>query len=503
MSLKRNIVANYVGQFYATGVSILMLPIYLGYMGAEAYGLVGFFVVLQSWFRLLDLGLTPTLAREVARYTGGSMSARQLWQLLRSMEGIFVAIGLIGGATLIATSHWIAQSWLTVKTLPLEEVEVSLMLMSVTVALRWIAGIYRSAIWGFDRQVWINVFGVGVATLRFVTIVPLFIYVGTEPRVFFTYQLLVSVLETSVLIHKAYRSMPKSAGYVSWSLAPLRGVARFSFSIAFTAAVWVLVTQTDKLVLSRLIPLDQFGYFTLGVLVASAVNLVAAPISQALLPRLARYAASDDEQELRALYRHATQLVCSVVAPVALGLAVYAEPILMVWTGSETTAQAAAPIVRLYALGNGALAMAAFQYYLQYARGNLRLHVIGNVVFVVTLLPLVVWAASNYGGVGAGFVWLGHCTFFMLTWTWLVHRRHAPGLHSRWLFHDVLPIWGAVAGFTVLLTFVDVPLEAGRVVSGGVLFAIGLTLLTVGALSSRETRTLLTSAVSTQGRNRA
>ncbi|MEQ9564872.1 MAG: polysaccharide biosynthesis protein, partial [Pseudomonadales bacterium] len=133
MSFKRNIVANYVGQFYMTGVSILMVPIYLAYMGAEAYGLVGFFVVLQASFRLLDLGLSPTLAREVARYTGGAISPVSLWQLLRSMEGVFVVIGLLGGAALIASAEWIAQSWLTVKTLPLEEVEVSLLLMSVTV----------------------------------------------------------------------------------------------------------------------------------------------------------------------------------------------------------------------------------------------------------------------------------------------------------------------------------------------------------------------------------
>jgi hypothetical protein len=40
------------------------------------------------------------------------------------------------------------------------------------------------------------------------------------------------------------------------------------------------------------------------------------------------------------------------------------------------------PILSLYALCNGVLAVAALPYYLQYAKGNLRYHLIGNAVMV-------------------------------------------------------------------------------------------------------------------------
>jgi O-antigen/teichoic acid export membrane protein len=75
VSLKKNIIANYASQLYVTGVGILILPLYIKYMGAEAYGLVGFFTMLQAWFALLNMGLTPTIGRETARYHGGSMTA--------------------------------------------------------------------------------------------------------------------------------------------------------------------------------------------------------------------------------------------------------------------------------------------------------------------------------------------------------------------------------------------------------------------------------------------
>ena len=78
MNLKHNIIANYVGQFYNILIGITMVPMYVSYMGIEAYGLVGFFAMLQTWFLLLDVGLTPAMARETARFHGGAVDALSL-----------------------------------------------------------------------------------------------------------------------------------------------------------------------------------------------------------------------------------------------------------------------------------------------------------------------------------------------------------------------------------------------------------------------------------------
>ena len=45
--------------------------------------LVGFFAMLQAWFQVLDMGLTPTMAREAARFNGGAIDAMHLRRLLR------------------------------------------------------------------------------------------------------------------------------------------------------------------------------------------------------------------------------------------------------------------------------------------------------------------------------------------------------------------------------------------------------------------------------------
>ena len=89
MSLKKNILANYISQIYVAIIGIIMVPLYIKYMGSEAYGLVGFFSMLQAWFMLLDMGLTPTMARETARFRGGATDALSYRRLVRALERYF------------------------------------------------------------------------------------------------------------------------------------------------------------------------------------------------------------------------------------------------------------------------------------------------------------------------------------------------------------------------------------------------------------------------------
>ena len=53
-------------------MGLIFVPVYIKYLGIESYGLIGFFASMQAWFALLDMGMTPTLGREIARFTGGS-----------------------------------------------------------------------------------------------------------------------------------------------------------------------------------------------------------------------------------------------------------------------------------------------------------------------------------------------------------------------------------------------------------------------------------------------
>lgn len=456
-SLWRNILANYAGQIYVTAIGIIMIPLYINYMGAEAYGLVGFFAMLQAWFNLLDMGLTPTMARESARFNGGAITALDYRRLARALEGVFFIVALLGGGLLFALAEKISAHWLSASELPQGEIITTLHLISLIIALRWMCGLYRGVISGAEKLVWLSGFNSVVATARFVLVLPLLVFVSASSQAFFCFQLVVALFELAGLAWMAYRLLPtlQAAERIRWRWAPLKPVLKFSLSIAFTSSVWVLITQTDKLVLSKILPLSDYGYFTVAVLAASGIMIVSGPISSALMPRMTRLQATGQHEELIALYRQATQLVTILAIPAALMLALFSRQVLWAWTGDAILVSKAATTLSLYATGYGFLVVGAFPYYLQYAKGDLRLHLIGNFLFLLLLIPSIILAASHYGMTGAGWAWLISNLAYFFLWTALVHQKFIPSVHTSWLLVDIirpsaLPFLAAIIAALIL-----------------------------------------------------
>jgi len=491
MSLKLNVAANYASQLYATLAGIVLVPLYLKMMGTEAYGLVGFFSMLQAWFNVLDLGLTPTIARESARFFGGALAPLEYRRLYRSLSTIFGAVAVVGGGALYALSPAISSSWLHVQHLPASEVVGAVQIMAASVAMRWMGGLYRGVITGAERLVWLSGFNALIATLRFAAVFASMAVWGWTPAVFFWHQLAVAALELGVLLAVASHLVPARGPQdppIGWSFRSVQPLLRFSLTIAFTSSVWVFVTQTDKLILSGVLPLSEYGFFTLAVLVAGGITIVTGPITTALLPRLARLHAEGNHGEIVRLYNQFTQLVGVVAVALMVTLACCAEPLLYAWTGSREITLAATPILRLYALGNGLLAFGAFPFYLQYARGNLRWHLVGNIGLVVLLIPAIVLAATNAGGVGAGWVWLAMNALYLFGWVAFVHGRLEPGLHPEWIARNVLAILLPTAAVGALLRLVLPPVTGQRGLAFVEVAVVTATCFVAAALSSSRIR---------------
>jgi O-antigen/teichoic acid export membrane protein len=494
MSLKRNILASYASQIYTSVAGIVVVPLYIKYMGEEAYGLVGFFSVLQALFSLLDIGLTPTIGRETARYKGGAMTALAFLQTFRALSMIFAFIALVGGSCLWWFSSLIASRWLNAAELPVNEVTIAVQIMAISVALRWMGGLYRGVIVGSERLVWLSGFNAFVATLRFIVVFATMSFYGFTPAVFFVHQLCVALLEALGLLLMSRYLLPtkKHLGgeAIGWSFVPIRPMLKFALTIAFTSSIWVFMTQSDKFILSGILPLAEYGHFALAVLVASGVVLVGAPISNSIMPNMARLHAEGRHEELISVYRESTQLISVVAGSAAITLATCAEQLVFAWTGDVHLAKEVAPILQLYAIGNGFLAVAAFPYYLQYALGDLRYHLIGNAVIVVLLIPIIIMAATYYGGIGAGYVWLGLNGLYLLTWVAYVHHQLVPGLHSTWFTRDVFVICLPSLFFVFLVSMRQDDFD-GRLASLAYVLFVACASMILSVLSSSRMRNKL------------
>lgn len=140
-------------------MSLAFIPLYIKYLGVEAYGLIGLFALMQTLSRLLDMGMAPTLGREMARFSGGSSSTESILDLLRSIEMLVAVIALLIILGVGLGSSSIASSWLQSEILSSQVVARAIVIMGLVLALRFVESVYRSAIVGLQRQVlfnWVN-----------------------------------------------------------------------------------------------------------------------------------------------------------------------------------------------------------------------------------------------------------------------------------------------------------------------------------------------------------
>ena len=452
--LRLNILASYISQIYIFAISIIILPLYVKYMGAEAYGLVGFFAMIQALFGLLDFGLTPTISRQTALYNSGVETALKYRQLYRALSIVFVGIASLGVAVLFSLNKYIALHWLKLNQLPLRDVLFCLHIMSICVGLRWMTGLYRGVISGFEQIAWLSYINTFIATLRFLGVFAYMYFFGFTISHFFVFQLFVALLEFIFLFVKQKKLIPSlnSQKNIGWSMKPVKPILKFSLTIAFTSSIWILVTQLDKFVLSGILGLSDYGYFTLAVLVAGGIMQISSPISGAIMPRMASLYASGEYEQLKSVYLNATQFVAVICVTAGIVLAVLAKQVLYVWTGDMVLANKTSPILTLYALGNSALALSAFPYYLQYAKGNLRFHLIGNIILLLFLVPIIIFAAKKYGAIGAGWVWLIFQIVYLLSWVSFVHMKIETGINTKW-FKSFLPTIFMVSLFAFSISY--------------------------------------------------
>lgn len=451
--LKTNILANYISQIYIAVIGIALLPLYIKYMGSEAYGLIGFFSILQAWFNVLDLGLTPTISRETARYRSGVIPTSDFQQLLKILTIVFVIIAGLGGVSLFLLSEKIAINWLKAVNIPINEVIFSVQVMSVSVALRWMGGLYRGIISGSEKLVILSGLNSLIATLRFVAVFIVMWKFGFTPYVFFMYQFIVAIIEVLLLFYFSYKLTPTLKIRGKLTLKPIKPLLAFSLTIAFTSSIWILITQTDKFILSGILSLENYGYFSLAVLVANGIIIISGPVSTAIMPRLASLYAENKFNDAVTVYCNATQIISIIVGSAAISIAFFPELMLYAWSGDKILTQHTAPILQLYVIGNMMLVISAFPYYLQYAQGNLRYHLIGNIVMAVLFIPAVITIAIKYGSLGAGYTWLVVNMIFLFIWVGYVHKKITPGLHKKWLMNNVIKIIILPLIFSLLIYF--------------------------------------------------
>jgi len=466
-SLTRNVAANFAGTAWIIALQLAVVPVCVRLIGVEAWGVIAFFASLQAVLALLDLGLGATMSRELARLGARPNGARAMRDTLRTLEIVYWLTGAAIGVGCWVLAPWFATSWLRPSGLPTESAIAGLRWLGLALALRWPNALYWGGLAGLERQGLLNLQRVIAETLRQGGSVLVLWAIAAELEAYALWNCVAGIVSSTTAGVLLWRCLPRSEGPAAFSVERLRTVWRFAAGVGIVSGLGVVLSQMDKLVLSRFLPLAVFGHYGIAATVAGGLALLVGPFHQAFFPRFVRYVAGRETAALANDYHRGCRLAALALVPAAASGILFAESWLAVWLRDGVLAREVAPLFAVL-LGAACLnGLMSLPWALQLASGWTAVAIRINGLAVLVGVPALVVSVERNGAIGAAGAWLALNLFYVLVGIHLMHRRLLPAEKWRWYATDVaLPI---ATAFTTA--------GAVRLLTGGILGATGALLL--------------------------
>jgi O-antigen/teichoic acid export membrane protein len=217
--------------------------------------------------------------------------------------------------------------------------------------------------------------------------------------------------------------------------------------------VATILTQTDKIILSKLLTLRVFGYYMLAVNVANALSYLVQPISAALFPKLSQLVLDEDKTNLFALYHNGCKLASLIVLPAAMTLALFSKEILTLWIRDPEIVQHAFFLVSLMVIGTAMNSLMVLPYILQLSHGWTKLVFSQNVISTILLVPLMIFMVNNFGAVGAPMVWIVLNAGYLFIMIPLMHKRILTSEMKQWYLLDIGAPLLIISGIVLIARF--------------------------------------------------
>lgn len=409
--LRNNIIANYLGTAWISLFSLLLIPFYFRVLGPEAYGLVGFFIAFRASLTILDFGLSTYSTREIARRSSNLTSrAKSVGSYIRTIELVYWFFGILLFLIFAFVSFFFPAGWFKLNKLMPNVVQASQLIFAITLGVSWPISFYRGILRGLERQVEYNYVAAFAATFRGVASFLVLLFISPTVIAFFIVQLVSSLVEMLLMRKMVWRSIGKKGiykiSYAKFRLKELISAWRGIAGITLVSILGILITQADKLIISRQLALEQLGYYTIAVTLASSTSRLVDSIIVAIFPKFASTHIQGKHETMEKIYENSSKLVILIYLPVLFCSMFFSEQLLFLWTNSESVSIIAGEILALLIAAQLFAKLCNISSNFQLAAGKIPLLIWINVIGFITYLPILLFTIENFGAKGAAISWL-------------------------------------------------------------------------------------------------
>ena len=355
------------------------------------------------------------------------------------------------------------------------------MLMGAALAFQWPAVLYNGGLMGLQKQVLQNIITALFATLRNIGMILVLNFISPTIQAFFIWHICITILQTCVFAIFFWKSLPKTKTPASFDKKILSRIWKFAAGVSGISLIGLIFSNLDKIILSKLLSLEMFGYYSLAVLVANSLYHLVSPVFSTFFPHFSQLIALKKEEELKPFYHLGSQLLTVLVCPVAIFVIFFSKEILLFWTRNEKTVLETHQLVTILMISTVLNALLQIPYALQLAYGWTKLAFYQSLLGLIILGPLLFFATKYFQAVGAAYIWLllNLGNFFISVP--IMHKKILLQEKWTWYLQDIaLPIASVFA--IISLTKCFCPMNANIYIEFALLMAMLLLAYITAAL---------------------
>lgn len=403
--LVESVFFNYFGTATAALGPLLALPVYLGVLGAAQWGMMSVVITVMALLTMVDGGLGQVLVREFAlRSRQHGPQSPPVQSLLASGQALYGALALVLGLMLALSSSWIARHWLNLATdVHPQEATRLLLLCALLVAIQLFASMPRSLLLAMDLYRPLNVS---------IAFAHLFRYGGGVSVVWMLHSLqwllawyvLVAMGEGTVRYALAWRAVEMQGWRQRASWQEVKGLLPGALKMSLAVVLSGLTTQMDKLILTKMVTLDQVGVYAIASSVALGLLSFAYPMIQAVFPTL--LTVRDNKRQMRKIF---LTWLAAAVGGAATIMVLYiwlGDRVLHLWLRNGEVATAVHPVLLVLLIGTLLNVVYQVGYVGWMLEANYKMPLVISACSVVLTALLTPVLVRHYGISGAAGGWL-------------------------------------------------------------------------------------------------
>jgi O-antigen/teichoic acid export membrane protein len=349
-------------------------------------------------------------------------------------------MGIVIVGAIFVGAPVLVKNWINLTSIDAGTATTMIRIMSLSTMVVLPRALYTSLFRGRQRMAVNNTIDVVAAIGQQLGIVVL-LKLGGGPFTFASWISASAVIAVFAYIVVAARVFGWQALWPRFDLEVVKRNLHFATLMTSNSLLALVHTSADKVIVSKLLPVADFGFYGFASATVGRASFVTASITQAAFPSLSSLFESGNRPELLRQYRKLQDLVCFATLPVFAGICFAALPLYAYLFNTTVARYLLLPTV-LIALGTAMNAALSTPYVISLAMGKPQIAARANVVALFVVLPVTFVLISFYGIVGAAASWVFYHLFAfaymvpmicrqcldMSPWRWYAHVLKAFGL---------------------------------------------------------------------------